>query len=129
MKYSREELRQRVIDAVALALDRRPAGVRMHSSLIDDLGAESIDFLDIRFRIESEFGLKISDDEMWQGELLPGHPELVTERGVSDQGLRLLQERMPEFRWERFPNGITAADLPRLITPETIVAYLEKRLL
>jgi hypothetical protein len=38
-----------------------------------------------------------------------------------------MRERMPGFRWDRFPGPLAAADLPRLITVGTIVDYLEKR--
>lgn len=128
MKIGGSELRERVLKAVASALDRDPSEIDLYASLIDDLGAESIDFLDIRFRVESEFGIKIPDDDLWQGELLSSGSGLLTERGVTREGLRTLQERLPEFRWERFPDGISQADLPRLLTPATIISYLEKRL-
>ena len=55
MKPTKEELRQRVVALVADALDRDAAAVSPSDSLIDDLGAESIDFLDLQFRLESAF--------------------------------------------------------------------------
>ncbi len=128
MKTGGSQLRERVLKAVASALDRDASEINPYASLIDDLGAESIDFLDIRFRIETEFGMKIPDDDLWQGELLSSRSGLLTEQGVSQEGLRTLRERLPEFRWERFPAGISRADLPRLLTPATIIGYLEKRL-
>ena len=59
---SRHDIELRVVDIVAAALDQEPAAVRLHDSLIDDLGAESIDFLDIQFRIESGFGIRVSEN-------------------------------------------------------------------
>ncbi len=124
----RSELESRVIQVVAAALDRNPSEIQLYSSLIDDLGAESIDFLDIRFRLETEFHVKISDQELWEGTLRQEYPHLVTDQGVTDEGIRLLKERMPEFRWDRFQTGISLMQLPRLITVSTIVDYLDRRL-
>ena len=118
----REELARKVREIVADALDRSLSEVTPHASLIDDLGAESIDFLDIVFRLEGEFGLKIPEDEIWKGSasLLEERPEALEER------LALLRAKMPGFRWDRFPARPSRKDLPRLITAETIVEYLER---
>jgi acyl carrier protein len=121
---SRAELTERVVAIVAEALDRSPAEVTPHASLVDDLGAESIDFLDIGFRIESAFELQIPDDEIWRGAFGTKDP------GPDDieAAVRRLRERMPDFRWDRFPKGVSKPDLPRLITVGTILDYLERRL-
>ena len=128
MRPCGDDLKTRVIEIVAVALDRNPSEIRLHSSLIDDLGAESIDFLDIRFRLETDFHIKIADEELWRGALNLEGSGLVTEQGVCEDGIGLLKERMPEFRWELFPRGVSKGDLPRLITVSTIMDYLENRL-
>jgi acyl carrier protein len=122
------ELERRVIEIVAGALDRPPDEVGLSASLIDDLGAESIDFLDIRYRVETAFRIKVADEEIWSGELRLEESGLLEGNGVSPEGLRLLREALPDFRWERFPKGVAKADLPRLITVSTIVQYLRRRL-
>ena len=114
-------LHARVIAILVDALDVDPARVHPHSSLIDDLGAESIDFLDILFRVESAFAIRIPEDEMWQGSFAGTDPTSI-EAGVA--GLR---QRLPEFGWDRLPQRLTKDDLPRLITVQTIVDYLERR--
>ena len=120
---TRDELQTRVIGVVAAALDHKRDSIRPHSSLIDDLGAESIDFLDIVFRLETEFGIRIPNEEVWAGafQRQSPDPEAIAE------GVQRLRERMPEFRWDRLPAKIGRAELPRLITVNTIVDYLEKR--
>ncbi len=120
----REELKEKVIALVAETLDRDAAIVTPDASLIDDLGAESIDFLDIVFRLESAFEITIKDDEIWKGEtgVLGDSPEAI------EQGVALLRERRPGFRWDRLPARVTRQDLPRLITVQTILDYLEPRL-
>jgi acyl carrier protein len=118
---ARKALEARVIEIVAEALDVKPDEVRLHSSLIDDLQAESIDFLDILFRIESAFGIKIPEDELWKGSFDGTGPESI------ERGVMRLRERMPDFRWDRLPAQLTRDHLPRLITVRTIVDYLEHR--
>ena len=84
----------------------------------------TIAVLDIVFRLESAFGLKIPEDEIWQGafEGIGDDPELLSAR------LAELKARRPGFRWDRFPERPTRADLARLITVTTIVEDLERRL-
>jgi acyl carrier protein len=114
----------RVATILAAALDRPAGEIHLYSSLVDDLGAESIDFMDIAFRLEDEFGIEIPDEEIWRGGFGPG--EVTAER--LEAGVAALRERLPEFRWDRFANGVRQQDLPRLVTVSTIVAYLETRL-
>ncbi len=118
---ARNHLEARVVQIVAEALAVDPARVQPHSSLLDDLGAESIDFLDILFRIESAFGIKVPEDAMWKGSIDPSDPTSI------EAGVRRLKERMPNFRWDRLPDRLTRTDLARLITVQTIVDYLERR--
>lgn len=113
---------ERVRRIVAEALDRPEAEVRPSSSLIDDLGAESIDFLDLVFRLESAFGIKISEEEIWAGSANLARADAET----FERGIARLRAEMPDFRWDRFPEGVTRSDLPRLITVRTIVSHLER---
>ena len=124
MSFSKEKIQSTVTDIVADALDLDPSEVNLHSSLIDDLGAESIDFLDIRYRVNEAFHIKIEDDELWQGFILSGNRDLFSEEGLTEKGLQALKTEMPDFHWERFPDGIREDALPRLITPRTIIECL-----
>jgi acyl carrier protein len=124
MILSEAELRERVVRVVAEALDRKPAEITPHASLIDDLGAESIDFLDIAFRLEAELGLEIPNDEIWRGTFGGKSPDDAT----IERGVEALRKRLPDFRWDRFPNGIARAELPRLITVTTMLDYLGRAL-
>ena len=117
-------LEQQVIDIVADALSQPHAMVKTHSSLMDDLGAESIDFMDIVFRLEDTFGVVIPHEELWAGSIdVKGDDASAIAAGVAR-----LRETMPEFHWERFSGGVTKNDLPRLITVGTITDYLRKHL-
>lgn len=57
---------QAVIRIVAEALDRPVSTVEPTSSLVTDLGAESLDFIDLTFRVESAFGIKIVENDLWR---------------------------------------------------------------
>jgi acyl carrier protein len=114
----------KVIDIVADALSQPRESVKPHSSLMDDLGAESIDFMDIVFRLENDFDMLIPTEELWAGS--------IDVKGDDPEAIQLavarLREKMPEFPWSRFPNGVTRSDLPNLITVRTITDYLQKQL-
>ena len=118
------DLTARVIRVVGEALARKPDEIFLHSSLVDDLGAESIDFMDIAFRLEDDLDVQIPDDALWRGTFPPGEltPELL------EAGVAALRQRLPDFRWDRFPDGVKPRDLPRLATVSTIVTYLEQQL-
>jgi len=128
MKPNREELRRQVVSLVADALDRDAAEVSPHDSLIDDLGAESIDFLDLQFRIESAFGLKFRDEELWRGSFDPNDRRWVVDGRLTPEAVERVRQRQPEYPWHRFAQGVTVADLPRLLTVDTMVEQLESKL-
>ncbi len=122
MSIDRDAVQARVVAIVADALDVEPSAVTPQASLIDDLGAESIDFLDVVFRLETAFSIRIPDEEIWKGSV-----DANDEAGIPEAVARL-RERMPGFRWDRLPAELTKRDLPRLITVQTIVDYLAAHL-
>ena len=111
----------RVKTIVSEALDMPIDQVRPHASLIADLNAESIDFIDILFRLESAFDIKIPEDEIWRGSL-----DTADEASMA-AGIAQLRTRMPDFPWHRLPEPITRGDLPMLITVQTVVDYIRRR--
>jgi acyl carrier protein len=124
VRPARAEIADRVRTIVSEALDRPLAEVRDDASLIDDLGAESIDFLDLVFRLESAFGIKIAEEQIWAG----SHGLAGASDAEIQEGVRKLRAEMPAFRWDRFPGPVVKHDLPRLLTVRTIVDYLERAL-
>jgi acyl carrier protein len=105
-----------VSDALGVGLDR----IRPDVPLIEELDAESIDFLDLVFRLERAFDVKIPRGKIVEdarGDL----PEAEFEqKGVlTEAGLRRLQEFLSEVQPDRFRSPMRSADIPRLFTPET----------
>jgi acyl carrier protein len=94
--------------------------VKLDVPLIEGLDAESIDFLDLVFRLEREFGVKIPRGQIVEharGDLTEAEFE---QKGlVTDVGLKRLREFLSEVPAERFPSPLKSADIPRLFTPET----------
>ena len=110
----------KVAATMADALGREVETVKPNASLIDDLGAESIDFLDIVFRLERAFKIKIPRGKLVEdarGKL----SESEFEKGgiVTEAGLARLKSFLSEVPPERFASPMKAADIPRLFTTET----------
>ena len=124
MSRSESEVFERVRTILAAALDRDPNEIQLGSSLVDDLGAESIDFLDIQFRLEDEFALEIDDDDIWTGSLDLTDPRWVSGDLITPAGLEQLKRLQPDYEWHRLGTEIHRADLARLITPRTIVRFV-----
>ena len=118
-----EKVRQ--IVAEALALD--PAAVKNESLLMADLGAESLDYLDIVFKIERTFGIQITRGEMQKaarGDM--SDDEFAPGGVVSDKGLERLRELMPEAK-ERIEPGLRAAQILGLFSVQTFVNMVEAK--
>jgi len=103
-------------DALGCDIDQ----VKIDVSLIEGLDAESIDFLDMVFRLERAFKIKIPRGQIIEnarGDM----PEAEFEhKGVlTEAGLTQLRRYLSEIPAERFGNPMKVADIPRLFTPET----------
>jgi acyl carrier protein len=123
-----DELLQTVRACVADVLAVDPAKVEPASSLITDLGAESLDFLDLVFRLETEYGVKIPRD----GIMLAAQDGLADgfEQGgvLTDAALSRLRVLMPEVTQARLAPGLRTNQVPELFTTETFVRLVAWRL-
>ena len=109
-----------VAETMADALGCDVEQVKLEASLIDDLGAESIDFLDIVFRLERAFKVKIPRGKIVEearGEL----SEAQFESGgvVTDAGVVRLKTFLNEVPADRFKTPLKTAEIPKLFTVET----------
>ena len=109
-----------VAETMADALGCDVEDIQPKASLIEDLDAESIDFLDMVFRLERAFKIKIP-----RGKIVENARGSLTEaefeqKGiVTDVGMAQLQAYLSEVPAERFKSPMKVADIPRLFTPET----------
>jgi acyl carrier protein len=98
-------------------------------SLIDDFSAESIDFVDLAFRLEEAFRIPIREGEVYKGTLDLRGRGMIVDYKVNEAGMKLVREAMPGFDFSRFADGvILEADLPRLVTVGTITSFIERQL-
>jgi acyl carrier protein len=110
----------KVAETMADALGCDIEQVKLDVSLIEGLDAESIDFLDMVFRLERAFKIKIPRGKIVEnarGDL----PEAEFEQKgiVTEKGLAQLKSYLSEIPAERFKTPMKVADIPRLFTPET----------
>lgn len=123
-----DELYERVRLLVADVLAVDAAKVVPNASLIDDLGAESIDFLDLVFRLETDYGVKIPRDGLLMT-ARQGLGSAFDQTGVlSAEALERLRLLMPEVPAERIAPGLRTHQVPNLFTTETFVRLVAWRL-
>ncbi len=97
--------------------------INLDSSLIDDLGMESVDFIDISSRMEEEFNIEIAEGELWNFGKFFADKSIMKEGKVTAKGVKYLQERFPGDFQEVKP-GTSLADIIGLIKVKFIVDYL-----
>ncbi|MBI4433126.1 MAG: acyl carrier protein [Candidatus Omnitrophica bacterium] len=127
MANEKEEIFKSVRDIVAQALRVDTGKVALGSSLIKDLGAESIDFLDIVFRLEKAFKIKIPKGELFPEKLLTD-ARFVQNGHITPVGLEELRKKMPGARWEEFSGNPLVSELGNVFTVEMIVNYISEKL-
>lgn len=119
---SADDVRAKVIAAVAQALDLEPGEIPPRASLEEELGAESLDFLDLAFMLEREFQVRLPRLNLLQrAEERHGEGTLVKDGAVTERGLALLREKMPEADPARIRPGLRVSELGRLVSAETFV--------
>src|SRR5436309_7338486 len=92
---SQEEIYSKVSATLVEALNVDDDEISPKATLQGDLGAESIDFLDVVFRLEREFNIKIPRGELFPESIFQADPEFVKDGKVTDKGIRELETKMP----------------------------------
>ncbi len=127
MSMNREQILDNVRETLVEALAVEPEEVSEDASLQGDLGAESIDFLDIVFRLEKCFGIKIPRDELIPNELL-NNPDFVSNGRLTSDGLAKIKEAMPHADFSQFEQDPDVNKISELFTVRTLVNYIETKL-
>ena len=127
MAMSRDEIYTKVQAVLVDALGVDEEEVTPNAVIKDDLGAESIDFLDIMFRLEKAFGIKIP-----KGELMPENvandPNIVKDGVVTPAGISMLKSKMPHSDFSDFERDPKLDNMSKLFTVNAIVNYVQSKL-
>ncbi len=127
MAMSRDEIFENVRNTLVEALAVEPDEVTEEATLQGDLGAESIDFLDIVFRLEKGFGIKIPRGELFPDDLL-NNPEFVSNGKFTATGLNKIKQAMPHADFSGFEADPDINKVPDLFTVRTLVNYIQTKL-
>ncbi len=124
---TRDEIFERVRTVLVEALSVEEDEVTHQAVIRDDLGAESIDFLDIQFRLEKEFGIKIPKGEMMPEDLASAG-EFVQDGKLTQAGIDELKKRMPHADFKDLSAGSDLEEMSKLFTVDAVVNYVERKL-
>ena len=128
MKPTQDEIYTKVSATLVEALNVDEEEIKPTSTLQGDLGAESIDFLDIVIRLEREFGIKIPRGELFPESIFQGDPEFVQDGKVTPKGLAELRSKMPFADLGDFEKNPEVSHLSDLFTVNLITRYIQGKL-
>jgi acyl carrier protein len=126
MLPTKEEIYDKVQSALVDALGVDQEEVVEEATLVGDLGAESIDFLDIVFRLEKAFNIEIPRAELFPEDILSSS-EFVKDGKVTDAGLAELRKRMPFVDLTRFESNPEVQEFVNLLTVSDMCRYIETK--
>ncbi|MCL4221858.1 MAG: acyl carrier protein [Phycisphaerales bacterium] len=127
MHMNQDQIFEKVQGVLVEALAVDEDEVTPQATLFADLGAESIDVLDISFQLERAFDIKIN-----QGELFPEgvtqDPEYVQNGKLTDKGLETLKAKLPHFDLSRLEADRSVQSVVELFTVQSLVNFVEQKL-
>ena len=119
-----EKVQEVLVEALGVDDDE----VTPEATLIGDLGAESIDFLDIVFRLEKSFDIKIPRGELFPENLTAADAGYVEDGMVTKAGLTALRERLPHADVEKLAADPKVENIRDLFTVQSVVNFLDRKL-
>lgn len=120
----REEIFSKVQEILCDALGVDEDEVVPQATLTDDLGAESIDFLDIVFRLEKSFDIKIPRGELFPDNVLSDE-RFVQDGKITPDGLNELRARMPYADVDQLESNPDIKEMSKLFTVDMICRFIE----
>jgi acyl carrier protein len=124
---TQDEIFEKVQATLVDALGGDEEDVTHAATLQGDLGAESIDFLDIVFRLERNFGIKIPRGELFP-ENVVSDPEMIHRGKLTAKGLDELKSRMPYADLSDFASNPEVEKIGDLYTVDMLVHYVQSKL-
>jgi acyl carrier protein len=130
--FNRQQIEEGVTEVLEEALGVDTEDVKPEATLTGDLGAESIDFLDISFRMEKKFSTPEKPFKIEQGELFPenmmSNPDYVKDGKFTDAGFAVLKEKMPHVDLSSFGGDRNVRGLAKLFTVKSLCDFIEIKL-
>ena len=127
---NRDQILASVSEVLEEALGVDPEEITPDATVTGDLGAESIDFLDIQFRLEKKFSTPAKPFKIGQGEMFPDNlmenPAWVSNGKFTEAGMAMLKQRMPHVDFSTFNGDINTVG--ELITVQSLVDFVERKL-
>ena len=123
---SKEEVFEKVQSVLVDALGVDEEDVQPQATMVGDLGAESIDFLDIVFRLEKSFGIEIPRSELFPEDILT-NAEYVQDGRVTPSGLEELKKRMSFADLSKFEENPVVQAFANLLTVTDLCRYIESK--
>ena len=127
MAHTSEEVFEKVQAALVDALGVDDEEVTPEATLVGDLGAESIDFLDIVFKLEKAFDIQIPREELSPEDILT-NSQYVQDGKVTPEGLTELKRRMPWADLSKFEENPRVQDFGDLLTVQDMCRYVESKI-
>jgi acyl carrier protein len=123
-----EEVYEKVKDTLVDALSLDDDEVTPEATLVGDLGAESIDFLDIVFRLEKNFDVKIPRGELFPENIASADSGYVENGVVTPEGVAMLRAKMPHADVDAFAEDPKVENIQDMFTVNMIVRFVESKL-
>jgi len=125
---SSEEIYGKLGTVMAQSLNVDGGAVKPNATLQGDLGAESIDFLDLVFRLEREFGISIPKGELFPESLFQGDPEFAQDGRVTDKGMQQLRTLIPYADLSTLDQDRQLKNARDLFTVDLVARYIAWKL-
>lgn len=122
------EIYEKVREILVDALGADESECTPDATLMGDLGAESIDFLDIVFRLEKTFSVKIPRGELFPDNFAAADPSLTKDGVLTTAGIAELRKRLPHADVDKFAKDPKVENIQDLFTVGMIVKFMEAKL-
>lgn len=124
---TKEEIFEAVAEILVDSLGAEEDEVTYEATLVDDLGAESIDLLEIVFNLEKQFNIKIDRHELIPEDLF-SNAEYVVDGKLTPAGLAILEERLPNADLDAFKQNPMVQNIAKILTVADLCGVVEQKL-
>jgi acyl carrier protein len=124
---TKEEIFEKVAEILVDSLGAEEDEVTLEATLVDDLGAESIDLLEIVFNLEKAFDVKIDRSELIPEDLF-SNAEYVVDGKLTPAGLAILEERLPNANLDAFKQNPMVQNIAKILTVADLCGVVEQKL-